>query len=112
MSDNKLNRQEELDAIVDNEVMLTTIDNPYNPFSQWREWYAYDVQHGYNSSALLARIAITSNELSEADQALAINQAIDEIIEFNLSGKHIKVTKDDYPKKMKTIMNIQLLKEN
>ena len=109
-STNKPTRQEELDAIVANEVMLTTVDNPYNPFLQWREWNAYDVKHGYNSSALLARIAITSNELSEADQALAINAAIDEIVEFNLSGKHIKVTKSDYPKRMSTIRNIALLK--
>ena len=60
--------------------MLTTEDNPFSPVTQYNEWYAYDAQLGYHTPAYLARIVITSDELSEADQALAVEQAIDEII--------------------------------
>ncbi len=45
------------------EYMLTTVDNPFSPFTQWVEWYAYDTASGYHTCALLARIAITSDEL-------------------------------------------------
>ena len=72
--------------------MLTTVDNPFDPFTQYSEWSAYDEGHGYYSASLLARIAVTSDELSEADQSLAIEQAIDEIVEENVLGLHRKVT--------------------
>ena len=73
------------------EHMLTTVDNPYDPFTQFDEWYAFDVAAGYNTSAFLARIVKTSTELSEADQSLAIEEAIDEIVRENVSGVHRKV---------------------
>lgn len=72
-------------------VMLTTSDNPWNPFTQYDEWFAFDARAGYNTPGLLARVAITSNELSEADQAHAIDLAIDEIVRENVSGMHEKV---------------------
>lgn len=74
------------------EYMLTTVDNPYDPFTQFKAWYTFDVRHGYNTSALLGRIVKTSDELSEADQAVAINNAIDEIVEINVTGMYRKVT--------------------
>lgn len=73
------------------EHMLTTVDNPYNPFTEWDEWYAFDVNAGYNTASLLARVVTTSDELSDADQSLAIEQAIDEIVSLNVSGVHRKV---------------------
>lgn len=75
------------------EYMLTTFDNPFSPFTQWDAWFQWDVSAGYNTSALLARITKSSLELSEPDQALAIQQAIDEIVEENVSGMHRKVVK-------------------
>jgi hypothetical protein len=71
--------------------MLTTVDNPFDPFSQFEEWYAFDEDMGYCTLGLLARIAKTSTELSDADQAIAIEQAIDEIVKENVSGMHKKV---------------------
>jgi hypothetical protein len=77
------------------ESMLTTVDNPYDPFTQFDEWYNFDTRAGYNTSALLARIVRTSDELSEPQQSLAIELAIDEIVRENVSGMHRKVTKND-----------------
>jgi hypothetical protein len=71
--------------------MLTTVDNPYDPFKQFDEWYAWDESAGYHTSSFLARIVKTSDELSDADQSLAIEQAIDEIVRENVSGVYRKV---------------------
>lgn len=74
------------------ESMLTTVDNPYDPFTKFDEWYAFDEASGYHSSALLARIVRTSDDLSEADQSLAIEEAIDEVVRENVLGIYRKVS--------------------
>jgi len=74
--------------------MLTTVDNPFDPFTRFDEWHAYDVQMGYNSAAFLARITQSSSDLSEADQSLAIQNAIDEIVKENVSGMWTKVSRN------------------
>lgn len=82
--------------------MLTTVDNPYSPFTQFREWLVWDESHGYNTSGLLARIVVTSDELSVADQVVARNNAIDEVVSENVSGLFLKVSRSFYdsdPKK-------------
>lgn len=71
--------------------MLTTIDNPYNPFTQFDEWLQYDRSSGYHSLEFLARVTITSNELSDSDQDLALETAIDEIVRENVNGMYTKV---------------------
>lgn len=76
------------------ESMLSTIDNPYDPFDQWDEWYAFDSQMGYHTPSLLARIAVLSDEQSDVDQSLAIDNAIEEIVTQNVSGVHIKVQRE------------------
>lgn len=74
-----------------NEYMLTTVDNPFDPFTQWHEWLAWDTNAGYFTPGLLDRIAKTSPDMSEADQHDAIQDAIDEVVRFNVSGMHRKV---------------------
>lgn len=75
--------------------MLTTIDNPYNPFTQWDEWYAFDEQKGYCTCEYLARVARTGTNLSDEDQDRANELAIDAIIRANGLGFYKKVTEDD-----------------
>lgn len=81
--------------------MLTTLDNPFNPFTQYDLWYAFDVQAGYYTCNYLARITKTSDELSELDENLARQQAIDEIIDLNITGNYIKVTKEGWTDRSK-----------
>jgi hypothetical protein len=78
------------------EYMLTTVDNPFSPFTQFREWMAYDEQLGYNTPAFLDRIVKDSHDLSPADQAIAIQDAIEEIVTENVSGMWKKVKRSDY----------------
>ena len=78
------------------EYMLTTVDNPYNPFTRFEEWMEFDISKGYNTSALLGRVAILSDDLSEPDQQLAIQYAIDEIVRMNVSGMWRKVSRQSF----------------
>lgn len=73
--------------------MLTTTDNPFSPVTQYDEWLTWDMAT-HNSNALLARVVRTSPELSDEDQLLAIQEAIDEIVTENVSGVHTKVRAD------------------
>ena len=72
--------------------MLTTIDNPFDPFKQFDDWFAFDEAKGYHTCSYLARIAKTSDELSEQDEADAIDSAIDEIVSMNVLGIYRKVS--------------------
>ena len=76
--------------------MLTTVDNPFNPFTEFNEWLQWDTVAGYNTPSLLARIASYSNDLSEPDQELAIQQAIDEIVRENVNGMFRKVSAESF----------------
>ncbi len=77
------------------EHMLTTVDNPYNPFYQYDEWNAWDTGMGYYTASYLARVIVTADDLSDADENDALEQAIDEIIRENVFGVHIRVTAND-----------------
>lgn len=63
------------------ECMLTTIDNPFDPFEQFTSWLLFDNEKGYNSCGYLARIANLSDDMSQKEVDDEIERAIDEIIE-------------------------------
>lgn len=72
--------------------MVSTTDNPFNPFTQFDEWKAWDEHNGYYTCAYLARVVVTSDDLSEADQDLAVEAAVEEIVNENINGMYIRVT--------------------
>ncbi len=71
---------------------LTTFDNPYDPFEQFTSWFLFDVEKGYNTCSYLGRIARTSDQLSEEENELEIERAIDEIIKYDFRNIYKKVT--------------------
>jgi hypothetical protein len=75
------------------EAMLTTMDNPLDPFENYPAWYAYDQASGYDSSGFLGRILASSNELSRAEKAQYVEDAIDEIVSNDVTGQYIKIMK-------------------
>lgn len=76
--------------------MLTTEDNPYNPFTQLQQWQAFDHYKGYYTLEYLARIANTSPELSDDVNLSIMNDAINEIVGYNLLGIYKKVKASDF----------------
>lgn len=75
--------------------MLTTIDNPYNPFDDFDNWYKFDMDHGYGTCSYLARIARTSDQLTDKENEREIERAIDEIIKFDFMNQYVKVKQDE-----------------
>ncbi len=78
------------------EYLLTTIDNPFSPFTDWDKWLAFDESKGYDCSGYLARIAIVSDNLSPDEYQNAVNDAIQEIITINPLGLFKKAKRNDY----------------
>jgi hypothetical protein len=74
--------------------MLTTIDNPYDPFDQFEEWYTWDFNSNYHTPSFLARVANTSESLTENLQSIEIDRAIDEILKENVLGIYRKVSRE------------------
>jgi len=76
---------------MENEFMLTTVDNPFDPFEDFTSWFLFDVEKGYNSCSYLARIAKISDDMTEQEVSAEIERAIDEIIKYDFIGIYKKV---------------------
>lgn len=76
---------------------LTTVDNPYNPFEQFVPWFLFDEEKGYHSCAYLGRIARTSDQLTDAENDLEVERAIDEIIKYDFMNIYRKVVQETKP---------------
>lgn len=78
------------------EFMLSTVDNPYNPFTQWDAWYRFDQAKGYDTCGYLARFAHTSDSMSEEENERETERAIDEIMKYNFLGLYQKVSEPKF----------------
>lgn len=76
------------------QVMLTTVDNPFDPFDQFDSWFMFDTDKGYNSCGLIDRIARTSDQLSDAENRREIDRAIAEIIQYDPLNIYRRVTRE------------------
>lgn len=71
--------------------MLTTVDNPFDPFEQFTSWFMFDEEKGYHTCSYLGRIARTSDQLSEEENVLENERAIDEILKYDFRNIYKKV---------------------
>jgi len=90
-----------------NRVMLTTIDNPYDPFTDFDRWYGYDMSKGYATCSYLARIANDTNDLPIDLEDLEREKAIDEIVELNVLGLYLKVTPESFKERQRNLSGSQ-----
>lgn len=81
--------------MMNGECALTTIDNPYNPFEQFESWFLFDTEKGYNSCSYLARIAQTTDDMSENEKNIEIERAIDEIIMYDFTNMRKKIKRNE-----------------
>ena len=77
------------------ECMLTTEDNPYDPFTQFKDWFLFDCEKGYYSCGYLARMAFVAEAMTDDEKNAEIEQAIDRIIALDFLGIYKKVYRED-----------------
>ena len=73
-----------------NSCMLTTFDNPFDPFEQFTSWFLFDTEKGYNSCSYLARIARTSDQFTEEENDKEVER-----IKYDFRNIYKKVTKKE-----------------
>lgn len=73
--------------------LLSTVDNPYNPWEDFDNWYLWDIHKGYNTCALLARVAQPIDAFGENYKIAEAERAMDEILEADQCAMYIKVKK-------------------
>ena len=66
-----------------NDYMLTTVDNPYDPFEQFALWDLFDKENGYNTCNLLARTQKLSPDMTQKEENEEYDRAVDEIIKYD-----------------------------
>ena len=72
--------------------MLTTIDNPFDPFEDFTSWMLFDKEKGYDSSERLMRIAKLSDDMTQKEVDDEIERAINEIIKYDFMNIYKKIT--------------------
>ena len=76
-----------------NDCMLTTFDNPFDPFDQFTSWFLFDKEKGHNTCEYLARIANLSDDMSQEEIDIETERAIDSIIKYDVTNTFKKVTR-------------------
>lgn len=84
--------------------MLTTIDNPFNPFEDYKSWLSYDKGKGYDSAEKVMRYVDflmqkeqIADELTDYEETNLIERAIDAIIKRDFLHIYKKVDQDLAP---------------
>lgn len=80
------------------ECRLTTIDNPYDPFEQFDQWFLFDNEKGYATCAYLGRIVNGLSKISDEDDEENVEEAIDSILKNDFLGIYKKVYKNETPR--------------
>lgn len=78
------------------DLMLTTIDNPYNPKTDYDKWMTWDKENGYNTQEYIARLIEMDDEYNvNIDDEVKLNEindrVINEILEQDILGVYMLV---------------------
>lgn len=81
--------------MITNDCMLTTVDNPFDPFEQFALWDKFDREKGYFTCQYLARLVHLSEDMTQMEEDEEIDRAMNKIIlndPFNIYKKVEKST--------------------
>ena len=93
-SPNNLNNSSIMSNEHSNECMLSTFDNPFNPFEQFDNWFMFDIEKGYYSASKLARLANITDDMTEQEYNEEVERAIDTLIKYDFTNTYTKVKRN------------------
>ena len=80
---------------METEFMLTTVDNPYNPFEQFAQWDLYDKEQGHETCSLIARLSQLSYDMTQKEENDEYDRVVELIIQRDPFDKYKKFYKTD-----------------
>lgn len=78
----------------DEELVLTTFDNPYNPKTDYAKWQTWDNDNGYNTEEFIARLISMEESFDINDEVsltLLTNKVIQEILDNDVINSYVLV---------------------
>ena len=87
------------------EIMITTVDNPYNPFEEWEKWLLYDTNKGYHTCERLASVTAVSDQDSDEENFYAVEQGINELIKTGALNKNGEIV--EFKKVVKEVLPLK-----
>ena len=97
---------------MEQQFMLTTFDNPFNPFVDFSSWYMFDCEKSYNTCSRLARIVNLDSEMTQKEIDEEKERAMRFIVKYDLEDKFMMGTKEEIDKWIETYQNNKKLFEN
>lgn len=73
------NKDEFIHDVNEDELMLSTIDNPFSPKTEYDMWKRWDSENGYNTEEYIARL-INMEDTYDADDEFKLNVLINKVI--------------------------------
>ena len=86
---------------MEQQYMLTTLDNPFNPFVDFSSWYMFDCEKDHNTSSRLARIANVDSEMTQKERDEELDRAMNLIVKYDLEDIYVKGTEEQIEKWLK-----------
>jgi hypothetical protein len=81
--------------------MLTTYDNPHDPFEDFDAWFKYDMKMGHNTCGLLANKTLSATTFGDDLDRQRTEEAMDEIVKQE-PMIYKKVKRSDYKNNSET----------
>ena len=76
---------------MDNVYMLTTLDNPFDPFDDFTSWFMFDLEKGHHTASRIARIAQIDSEMTQKEVEAEMDRAMNLIVKYDFEEKYVKV---------------------
>ena len=86
---------------MENKFMLTTFDNPFNPFVDFSSWYMFDCEKGHNTCSRLARIVNLDSEMTQKEVDEEKERAMKLIVKYDFEDKFMMGTQEQIEKWLK-----------
>lgn len=96
---------------MEQQFMLTTFDNPFNPFVDFSSWYMFDCEQGHNTSSRLARIVNIDSEMTQKEIDEERERAMNIIVKYDFENTFFKGTEEQIEKWLNSRKNSQKSEE-